>query len=91
MFLYERSLDRGGNGIHTGAMNEYTIMLTWDDEASVWIAECDDIPGLILESTSFDTLVERVKIAIPDLLEQEGAEHFQAALHFKADRLAVVA
>ena len=72
-------------------MNEYTIMLTWDDEASVWIAESDDIPGLILESASFDTLVERVKIAIPDLLEQEGAEHFQAKLHFKADRLAVVA
>ena len=72
-------------------MNEYTTMLTRDDEASVWIAECDKIPGLILESASFDTLVERVKIAIPDLLEQEGAEHFQAKLHFKADRLAVVA
>ena len=61
-------------------MNEYTIMLTWDNEASVWIAECDDIPGLILESASFDTLVERVKIAIPDLLEQEGC--FQAKLHY---------
>jgi predicted RNase H-like HicB family nuclease len=72
-------------------MNEYTIMLTWDDEASVWVAECDDIPGLILESASFDTLVERVKTAIPDLLEQEGEEHFQAKLHFKAERLAVVA
>jgi len=72
-------------------MNEYTIMLTWDDESAVWIAESDDIPGLILESPSFDTLIERVKIAIPDLLEQEGTEHFQAKLHFKADRLAVVA
>jgi len=71
-------------------MLEYTIMFTWDDEASVWIAECDDIPGLILESASFDTLIERVKIAIPDLLEQD-AEHFQAKLHFKTDRLAVVA
>ncbi|MCL2197274.1 MAG: DUF1902 domain-containing protein [Treponema sp.] len=48
-------------------MNEYTILLTWDDEASVWIAESDDIPGLILESDSFEVLIERVKIAIPDL------------------------
>ena len=66
-------------------------MLTWDDEASVWIAESDDIPGLILEDDSFDNLVERVKIAVPDLLETEKAIHSQTKLHFKAERLAVVA
>jgi len=72
-------------------MNEYTILLIWDDEASVWIAESDDIPGLILESDSFNVLIERVKIAIPDLLEIDGKEHSQAKLHFKAERLAIVA
>ena len=72
-------------------MVEYVIILTWDDEASVWIAESDDIPGLILESDSFDNLIERVKLAVPDLLEQDGKEHSQAKLHFKAERLAVVA
>ena len=49
-------------------MLEYQIKLTWDDEASVWIAESDDIPGLILEDSSFDVLIDRVKIAVPDLL-----------------------
>jgi predicted RNase H-like HicB family nuclease len=72
-------------------MIEYSITLTWDDEASVWIAESDDIPGLILESESFDELIVRVKIAVPDLLELEGKEHPQTRLHFKAERLAVVA
>jgi len=72
-------------------MNEYDIVLTWDDEASVWIAESDDIPGLILESASFDNLIEKVKNAIPDLLEQDGIVHSQAKLHFKAERLAIVA
>jgi len=90
MGLAKIILTRAGTASILVSMNEYTIMLTWDDEASVWIAECDEIPGLILESASFDTLVERVTIAIPDLLEQES-EHFQAKLHFKADRLAVVA
>ena len=71
-------------------MPEYNIMLTWDDEASVWVAESNDIPGLILEDDSFDTLVERVKIAVPDLLEQKN-NYPQAKLHFKAERLAVVA
>ena len=72
-------------------MVEYTIVLSWDDEASVWIAESQDLPGLILESGSFDALVERVKIAVPDLLELDGNNHAQVKLHFKAERLAVVA
>ena len=72
-------------------MPEYTIILTWDDEASVWIAESNDIPGLILEDESFDTLVERVRIAVPDLLEQEKNDNSQIKLHFKAERLAIVA
>lgn len=72
-------------------MNEYTIILTWDDEASVWIAESEDIPGLILESDSCDTLIERVKLAIPDLLENEKTNNLQTRLHFRAERLAVVA
>ena len=72
-------------------MNEYTIILSWDDEASVWIAESPDLPGLILESGSFDALVERVKNAVPDLLELKEKDHTNVKLHFKAERQAVVA
>jgi hypothetical protein len=72
-------------------MPEYIIMLTWDDEASVWIAESKDIPGLILEDNSFDTLVEKVKIAVPDLLEYDDKKLTQTKLHFRAERLAIVA
>jgi len=70
---------------------EYNIVFLWDDEASVWIAESEDLPGLILESDSFDTLVENVKKAVPELLELSGKDHSQVRLHFKAERLAVVA
>jgi len=72
-------------------MLEYTIIFFWDDEASVWIAESDDLPGLILESDSFDTLVEKVKNAVQELLELNETNHNQIKLHFKAERLAVVA
>ena len=48
---------------------EYIIKLVWDDEAQVWIATSDDIPGLVLESGSFDALLERTRFAIPELLE----------------------
>lgn len=52
--------------------NILKIFLTYDDEASVWIAESDDVPGLVLESGSLDALIERVKMAVPELLELNG-------------------
>jgi predicted RNase H-like HicB family nuclease len=27
-------------------MTEYTVLLTWDDEAYVWLASSEDAPGL---------------------------------------------
>ena len=47
----------------------YRVNLMWDAEACVWIATSDDIPGLVLESGSYDALIERVRYAIPELLE----------------------
>lgn len=46
---------------------EYVINLFWDKEAFVWVAICEDLP-LALESDSIDILIERVKLAIPELL-----------------------
>jgi len=70
-------------------MAEYIILLTWDDEASVWVAENDDIP-IALESDSLDKLIERVRLAVPELLEL-NQNNKSAFLHFKMERLALVA
>ena len=48
---------------------ECTVDFVWDDEASVWIATSEDVEGLVMESGSFDGLLERVRYAIPELLE----------------------
>ena len=48
---------------------EYTAHLQWDPEAAVWVATSDDILGLVLESGSVDALIERVRYAVPELLE----------------------
>ena len=55
---------------------EYVIKINWDNEAGVWIATSDDIRGLVLESGSIDALMERVRYAVPDLL-QENNQRFQ--------------
>ena len=48
---------------------EYVINLKWDDSAQVWIATSKDIPGLVLESGSYDALIEKIKVAVPELIE----------------------
>ncbi|MDE6246030.1 MAG: DUF1902 domain-containing protein [Treponemataceae bacterium] len=47
----------------------YLVKMTWDDEAAVWIATSDDVPGLVMEGGSLDALIERVRFAIPELLQ----------------------
>lgn len=65
---------------------EYVVYFTWDEEASVWIATSDDIPGLVLESGSFDALLERTRFAVPELLALNvpNTDHF--SLTFKSER-----
>jgi len=45
------------------------VKLYWDDESCKWHCESDDIPGLLLESNSCDALIERVRMAAPEMLE----------------------
>lgn len=54
---------------------QYRIRMDWDGEARVWIATSEDVPGLVLEDASKETLMERVKIAIPELMELNGENH----------------
>lgn len=65
---------------------EYVITFTWDDEANVWIATSNDIPGLVLESGSFDALLERTRFAIPELLELNTSGEQPFSLTFKSER-----
>ena len=51
----------------------YIIKLQWDNKAAVWIATSKDVPGLVLESGSFDALVDRVKQAVPEMLKLNGS------------------
>lgn len=59
---------------------ELLVKLTWDAEACVWIAESDDVPGLVLESGSFDALIERVRFAVPELLALNGTGRSRPAI-----------
>lgn len=62
----------------------YKVKMLWDSESNVWVATSDDIPGLVLESESLDTLVARTKDAIPELLELNGKPIRQYSIAFQA-------
>jgi hypothetical protein len=50
-----------------------TIKLIWCDEEKFWYSESlDDKFGLTLESGSLDVLIERIKIAVPEMYEVIG-------------------
>ena len=62
-------------------MNEYDVLFLWDEEASVWTAENDEIPFAI-ESESLEKLMERVKGVAPETLEINGKEYKNIRLNF---------
>ena len=65
---------------------KYIINLIWDNEAGVWVATSNDIPGLVLESGSFDALIERVRFAVPELLELNNSQTLPLNLTFLSER-----
>jgi len=67
-------------------MNNYKIMFTWDSEASVWIATSDDVPGLVLEDSSFDSLLRETQLAIPTLLALNNSPCENVLLDFVTHR-----
>lgn len=45
------------------------IRAEWDDEAQVWVATSDDVPGLVAEAPTIEVLVERLRAITPELME----------------------
>jgi len=50
------------------------IRAEWDEEAAVWVATSDEVPGLATEGENLEGLIQKLKIMIPELLNANGAE-----------------
>ncbi|MCX8086857.1 MAG: DUF1902 domain-containing protein [Rhodocyclaceae bacterium] len=48
------------------------IRAEWDDEAGVWVATSDDVPGLATEADTLEALSAKLDRMIPELLEANG-------------------
>lgn len=68
------------------------VRATWDDEASVWVADSSDVPGLVTEAATFEALRDQIFSMIPELLELNGVTShlLEIPVHIVAQQLARV-
>ncbi len=50
----------------------FHVSAIWDSEAKVWVATSDDIPGLATEAGTAEELEEKLKVMIPEILQENG-------------------
>jgi Domain of unknown function (DUF1902) len=68
------------------------VRVLWDGETGVWVATSDDVPGLVVEMTTFDEIVTEVRALAPELFVlNTGVQPAILDLHFLADRLESIA
>lgn len=50
----------------------YTVRAEWDEEARVWVASSDDVPGLATEAPTMEGLLAKLRTMVPEMLEENG-------------------
>lgn len=51
------------------ARQDIVVNARWDDEAGVWVAQSDQVPGLVTEAETLEHLATKLEGLIPELLE----------------------
>ena len=64
----------------------YTVAIKWDSELDRWYVDSSNIPGLWMESGSFDALVQRIRMTAPELIAFNCDDTGPVKLSFIVDR-----
>lgn len=67
----------------------YKVEAFWDNEALVWVAHSNDVPGLVTEADTIEALTDKLRDIIPELLylnnivsvEYDGSISFELTSH----------
>lgn len=46
----------------------FRIQAFWDEEAEVWVATSEDVPGLATEASTIEALTQKLRVIIPELI-----------------------
>lgn len=69
---------------------KYNVTIKWDSDLDRWYIDSSDIPGLWMESGSFDALLQRIRITAPELISFNCGYSGLAELFFNVDRIDVL-
>ena len=64
-----------------------SVKLIWDAETYKWHTETDEFLCMTLESYSFDVLIERVRVAAPEMVELNSGYKGPIQLRFDIERV----
>ena len=52
--------------------NHFVVKAIWDEDAEVWVAQSEEVPGLVAEADTRAHLTEKLAVLVPELLELNG-------------------
>lgn len=61
-----------------------TVHAHWDQDAKVWWAESEDVPGLVSESATLDGLTDNILVLVPELIALNESGHEEIAIELIA-------
>ena len=68
----------------------FKVKMIWSAESRCWYTETDGELGIVLSSNSFDALIERVRMAAPEMLELNTGYTGPIHLEFETERVDMV-
>ena len=73
----------------TNLIYAVVVEVEWDEEARVWVATSDDVPGLTSEHSDFAALEDMVLELVPMLLRENNilppsAQSYEIPVHIMA-------
>lgn len=64
----------------------FTVSASWDDEASVWVGHCDEIPAAA-DAATLDELLAKISAMALDLLPDNHPDIDPASLYLQINAL----
>jgi predicted RNase H-like HicB family nuclease len=61
------------------------VSAIWDADSKVWVAENEDVPGLATGADTLEELIEKLKVAIPEMLAENSIPFETGKLAFKVE------
>lgn len=72
MIIHQHAQRDPQRHVRVRRVTPYRVIAEWDEDARVWVTSSEDVPGLATGADTFEDLIEKLKIVVPELLDENG-------------------